>query len=52
MVVYPETRGTLVDVPIDFLTFIDDDINTKQVLTKQTLCVMVKHWLLFSIIRL
>lgn len=27
MVVYPETRGTLVDMAIDFLTFSDNDIN-------------------------
>ena len=46
MVVYPETRGTLVDMPIDFLTFNDDDIN-RYVLPKHTLWVMVKHWLLF-----
>ena len=46
MIAYPETRGTLVDMPIDFLTFNDDDIR-KQVLTKQTLWVMVRHWLLF-----
>ena len=26
MVVYPEIRGTLVDMPIDFLTFNDVDI--------------------------
>ena len=28
MIAYPETRGTLVDMPIDFLTFNDDDINS------------------------
>ena len=27
MVVYPETRDALVDMPIDLLTFNDDDIN-------------------------